>query len=124
MAEAPKSSTPPSKEEELLALLAIANRDIEGDDQHDVSEESLKRARILEQQRVNGLRKAMNDKEGRIFLRWILAISRTNMISFDGSSRTYFNEGMRNVGLQVQAEMVRHCPDQFIQLLREGNNAS
>ena len=36
---------------------------------------------------------------------------------------TAFNEGQRNVGLALFADIMRACPEAYIQLLKEKNNA-
>ena len=40
--------------------------------------------------------------------------------SFDPSnSRTFFNEGMRNIGLRVMADVHRLTPDQYMVMVKE-----
>lgn len=34
---------------------------------------------------------------------------------------TYFNEGQRNIGLMLNAEILAACPDEFILMLKEAN---
>lgn len=39
--------------------------------------------------------------------------------SFTGNSTTFFNEGARNVGLQIQALVLEHCAEHYIEMLLE-----
>lgn len=78
------------------------------------------RAVQREAKRLNGLRRVMNDPESRLWLWDLLSFCGINRTSFTGNSTTFFNEGQRNVGLRVQADLTKHFPKEFIDLLKEG----
>lgn len=73
-----------------------------------------------EAQRIEGLRKIVNDPDSRLWLRDLLGFCGIGRSSFTGNSQTFFLEGQRNVGLRVQGELVKHYPDAFITMLKEG----
>lgn len=78
------------------------------------------RASQLEQRRVNGLRKIVGDEESRLWL-WDL-LSRCGLFrsSFTGNSETFFKEGARNVGLTIQADVMKHVPESYLTMMKEG----
>lgn len=79
--------------------------------------------KIREQRRVEGLRKVMADADSRLWLRGMLEACGVYRTSFTGNSTTFFNEGQRNIGLMLHADLVRHCPEAMVAMLRETDAA-
>lgn len=61
----------------------------------------------------------MSDVRGRRFVWRLLETTGVYRNSFDGSSRTYFNEGMRNVGLMLMADIHEFSPETYAVMLKE-----
>jgi hypothetical protein len=72
---------------------------------------------------VLGLQRLLDSPEGRLWLWDLLSFCGVSRTSFDGTSKTYFNEGARNVGLRLQADLTRHFPERYVQMLREEGGA-
>jgi hypothetical protein len=70
--------------------------------------------------RKEGLRKIMGDPDSRLWVRELLGFCGVWRNSFTGNSTTFFNEGQRNVGLKIHAELVRDHADALITMLKEG----
>lgn len=83
-----------------------------------------KRSEQREQRRLNGLRKILSEQDGRLWLWDLLSFCGISRTSFTGNSTTFFNEGQRNIGLKVQADLTKHFPDDYIKLLKEGEAAN
>ena len=76
-------------------------------------------AKQRELRRVNGLNHLLSSADGRLWLWELLTFCGIAKTSFDGTSRTYFNEGGRNVGLRIQADLTSRFPEKYVQMLRE-----
>jgi hypothetical protein len=76
-------------------------------------------ARARELRRIAGIKHLLESPEGRLWLWELLSFCGVSKTSFDGTSRTYFNEGARNVGLRITADLTRHFPEKYVQMLRE-----
>jgi hypothetical protein len=61
----------------------------------------------------------MSTPQGRRFIWRLLDETGFQKSSFTGNSATFFNEGMRNVGLKIWADMNEACPDRYIEMLSE-----
>lgn len=61
----------------------------------------------------------MATEQGRRFIWRLLDETGFQKSSFTGNSATFFNEGMRNVGLKIWADMNEACPDRYVQMLNE-----
>jgi len=72
-----------------------------------MKDEELKKqiADRLDLQNLNDLKAVMGTVEGRRFFQWLIMQSGQNSTSFTRDSRTYFNEGMRNVALMLESCM-------------------
>jgi hypothetical protein len=94
--------------------------DIRGQEQaQETDSERKKLAQHTEQEDFKWL---MGNKRGRRIV-WRL-LERTGVFrsSFTGNSETFFREGMRNVGLMLQAHIHEFTPDQYAVMLKEQNN--
>lgn len=80
--------------------------------------------RVSSQQREReieaGLGEALATKQGRAFVRWLLGECGVYRTSFTGNSTTFFNEGKRDVGLQVLARVTKDHPEAYLAMLKEG----
>jgi hypothetical protein len=82
-------------------------------------EEHQERAKIIRDQRINDLRKILSTVEGR---RWVYSIiERCHVFHpvMTGNSYTFFNDGMRQVGLMVIDEVAGVDKDLFGKLFAE-----
>lgn len=84
----------------------------------DAREEAKLEAKIEEED----LKWVMSNKRGRRFVWRLLDRAGIYRSSFTGNSTTFFNEGQRNIGLMLVAEIHRSCPDQYTQMIKEYKN--
>lgn len=70
-------------------------------DKKTMTDEQLKleKSRELDRTNLQDLKAIMNTPEGRRFFSWLLMRCGQDVTSFTRDSRTYFNEGMRNIAL-------------------------
>lgn len=61
----------------------------------------------------------MSEQTGRRFIYRVFEMAGIFRLSYTGNSETFFNEGARNIGLRLLAEIQRVCPDSFILMLKE-----
>jgi hypothetical protein len=61
----------------------------------------------------------MRTEYGRRFMWRMLDITGFQKSSFTGNSHTFFNEGQRNIGLILWADMNEGCPELYAQMLNE-----
>lgn len=93
--------------------------------QNPADEEQVKEGGKKEQFRLNeqmdALRAVLATREGRKTLWWILARCRVHALSaeMESPNRTYFNEGQRNIGLQLQGMITEADPKAFITMMEE-----
>ncbi len=80
-----------------------------------------KRANAKAMQADNDLKFLLSSKQGRRFLWKQLEFCRVFSTSFTGNSQTFFNEGMRNVGLKLFNDILRAEPESFAVMQRESN---
>lgn len=64
----------------------------------------------------------MSDKRGRRIMQRLIDFTGVNKCNFTGNAQVYFNEGMRNVGLAMQAKTLDAAPEQFFLMLQEYSN--
>lgn len=71
------------------------------------------------------LRGIMRTPAGRGWMFRRLAVCHLHEVTFVGDAlKSAFLEGERNIGLMFQADILRVCPDEFIQMMRESNERS
>ena len=87
-------------------------------DETSVGERSTK-AKTAERDRMAGLGDIMATKQGRNWMWWLLAQCGVFQTSFTGNSTTFFNEGKRQVGLVVMADIQRDYADQYLTMTKE-----
>lgn len=62
------------------------------------------------------------DERGRRFLWRLLDRAGVFRTSFTGDSATFFNEGMRNVGLIVQSDIMAADPEAYLAMIQENRS--
>lgn len=79
-----------------------------------------KREQESEREReLNDVRHVMSSKEGRRFFDRYQRLCHVHETSFTGNNTTFFNEGERNIGVRMLADVNEACPELYIQLLNE-----
>lgn len=71
--------------------------------------------------RESGLKALMGTPEGRMWMWWLLGMCGVYHLSFvpGSAEQTAFNEGARNIGLRLLAEIHRLCPELYSRMQRE-----
>lgn len=80
------------------------------------------RAAREQERRAAGLRYVLTDRRGRDWLWSLLEDCRIWSSSFTGDSATFFNEGMRNVGLRVLTEISEAAPEALVTMITENRS--
>jgi len=83
-------------------------------------EERRQKEKLESDQAQADLEEIMSTTAGRRFMRRLIGQCGLYRSSFTGNSTTFFNEGARNVGLWVHAEMMSACPQRYLEMLQEG----
>lgn len=84
-----------------------------------------KAAALVDAAKVEFLRAAMGTVQGRAWFHDLLAACRIFADPFSGEALIEaFNKGQRNVGLMIFADILLHCPDQYVLMMRESNDGS
>lgn len=93
-------------------------------DTHDLTDE---RAALQEQVRLQRDQERadyafiMASASGRRVMRQLLDEAGQNRSSFlGGPEGTFFREGERNVALRLNLRLRQHCPNEYLQMIREG----
>lgn len=69
---------------------------------------------------VEDVKWLMSSPRGRRLAWWLLSKSGVNRTSFNNSGSVMaFNEGQRNIGLMLQAEVLDASPDAYMTMLQE-----
>ena len=81
-----------------------------------------KAARARQAQDDTVVQSLMSSEAGRGWVRNLLDACGIFRSTFTGEAlQSAFNEGQRNVGLRILADVMRACPDAYIQMMREQN---
>ena len=81
-----------------------------------------KAARLADVQRREVIANVMSTSFGRQWIWDLLASCHIFATTFTTDpQQTAFQEGQRNVGLSLLADIMAYCPDQYIQAMRESN---
>jgi hypothetical protein len=78
-----------------------------------------KKAREKHNQAKDDLIAVMETVPGRRVIQRLLEDTGLYRVSFTGNATTYFNEGMRNVGLRILADLQDFCPQLFLLMQQE-----
>jgi hypothetical protein len=81
-----------------------------------------KAASRAEADRVEFIRAALSTFQGRAWFHDLLAFCHIFADPFSGDAlREAYSKGERNIGLYIYNDVVTHCPDQFIRMMREAH---
>jgi hypothetical protein len=78
----------------------------------------------LRESDIRALCVTMSNKDGRRTIYRILKTTGWDRASFTGNSETFKNEGKREVGLLLRAELMRHCREHYNLMMNENEEAS
>ena len=81
-----------------------------------------KKAKRDRDRELDDLRRIMDTDHGRRFIWRLLDRAGLYRTSFTGNSETFFREGMRNLGLMVQADIHEACPEKYMLMLTESKS--
>lgn len=70
-------------------------------------------------QQVEDFKWLMAHKQGRRLMWRLLSMAGVFRTSMTGNSSTFFNEGRRDIGLQLMAEINDHSLDAYVLMLKE-----
>lgn len=93
--------------------------------QYDDKDRVKKRDQRLEYQetkRIEAFASIMRTPEGRLFMNWLLGECGIMRISYSAklpNEATFFNEGMRNVGLKIFSVIDQHFPMEWLAMREE-----
>lgn len=73
-------------------------------------------------ERVEGLGNLLATRQGRSWYWNLLSECGVFVTSFTGNSATFFNEGKRQIGLLLVAELTREYPDHYVTMMKEARN--
>jgi hypothetical protein len=96
-------------------------------DQYNASErrdvkQAAKQARLADRQREEIMQGIMSLPPGRSWMLDILEACHIFASSFTINTKaTAFNEGQRSIGLRLLGDIMKACPDQYVQMMRERN---
>lgn len=104
--------------------VASALRDIARMDQDLPTPEDRDAARVeagtlRRQQAAEDWKWLMSSKQGRRVVHRVLALTGMHRSSFTGNSETFFREGRRAVGLEIEAEIIKHAAGGYADMVRE-----
>lgn len=82
-------------------------------------------ARVKQQQKdvelfIDALKWMMSDKRGRRFISYLLDVTGYSQSCFTPNAvQMAYNEGCRDVGLRLASNALEHCPERFMELIKE-----
>lgn len=79
-------------------------------------------AKSAERERTEGLGNLLSTRQGRAWYWHLLSQCGVYVTSFTGNSTTFFNEGKRQIGLQLVGELTREFPDLYVTMMKEHRN--
>ena len=83
-----------------------------------------KAAKLEETARINFVVAAMSTEAGRTYFRNLLGTCHIFADPFSGDAlREAYSKGERNIGLYIYNDIVTHCPDYFVMMMKEANIA-
>lgn len=93
--------------------------------QGEAHEESAKVARLRRLEEIGDIRWLMSEERGRRLVWRLLAMTGVYRSSFNSSGSVMaFNEGQRNIGLKLVADIHEACPEQYTRMRKEAISAS
>lgn len=95
-------------------------KDLYSQSMQDHEDAALKQRKELEIELKNDIRTIVSTQAGQRFIWWLLSITGPHLPSYTGNSDTYFNEGRRSVGLEVEHRLVKAAPDIYLAMIQSG----
>lgn len=80
------------------------------------------RIEYAERKRVESFAAVMGTPEGRLFMDWLLGECGLMRISYSSkfpNETTFFNEGMRNIGIKIFSVIDQHFPKEWLAMREE-----
>lgn len=74
-----------------------------------------------EKQALDDVKFILSTTQGRRFIWRLISLCGVYRSSFTGNSTTFFNEGGRNIGLQLVADIHNVDPDAYASMIKEHN---
>ena len=97
-----------------MAYNATNRKDIRNAEKDSLADETM---------RIDFLRAAMSTIQGRAFFHDFLEFCHLFADPFSGDALLEaYRKGERNVGLRTFADLLAHCPDYYIQMVKEAND--
>ncbi|MBU0593355.1 MAG: endopeptidase [Gammaproteobacteria bacterium] len=88
--------------------------------QESAREDAEDRVKLAQQIEVDDLKWLMSNKRGRRFVFRTLERAGVWRLSFNTNALSMaFNEGTRNEGLRLMAQITTHCADRYTEMLKE-----
>lgn len=72
-------------------------------------------------QELEDLHWLLSDPRGRRLLWRYLSLCGVFQLSFTGNSSTFFNEGRRDIGLHILADVTEARPEAYLEMVNEAN---
>lgn len=82
-------------------------------------EDTERRAFIAQEQQAEDVRWLMADPRGRRLMWSWLEFTGVRRTAMTGNSQTFFNLGVQNVGLMLEANIMKHAPEAWLQMVNE-----
>lgn len=81
------------------------------------------KAKLVQQIEIDDLKWLMSNKRGRRFVFRLLERAGVWRLSFNTNALSMaFNEGMRNEGLRLMAQITAHCAERYTEMLKESKD--
>lgn len=77
------------------------------------------KAQLQRKREIEDFKWLVGHKQGRRLLWRLLSMTGVFTSSMTGNSQTFFNEGRRDIGLQLMAEVNEHSLEAFVQMMKE-----
>lgn len=88
--------------------------------QQDQQRDAGVRKRVVREREASDIKWLMSSPRGRRLMRRLLAMAGPTRLSFDTNAmRMAFNEGRRNLGLQLLDEVMELCPEMYTVMEKE-----
>jgi hypothetical protein len=86
-------------------------------------EEQVKEAKQAEKlkkkKELSGIYNVMSTQEGRRYIKELIEYCGVFKTSYAVDNRIYYNEGIRNVGLKLIADINESCPELYVMMMEE-----
>ncbi len=80
------------------------------------------KADLIRKRELSDIAAVLQNREGRRFIWRLLEAAGVFRTTMTGNSWTYFNEGMRSLGLKVYADLMDACPDRLKEMWQEAKD--